>query len=129
RTWHCITTLLPTDWARRVDGFDETLAGGEDTDFYLKLTTAGFCGKRLPEPLFHYGKGGRRARAFVNGPEFQATLDTFTRRYGGKRMACGGCGDNPNVDAPVGEKQIGDILVQATWAGNRRERGPMTGRL
>lgn len=129
RTWHCVTTLLPTAWAREVDGFDEALIGGEDTDFYLKLTTQGFCGKRLPEPLFHYGKDGRRAAAFVAGPEYKATLEEFTRRYGGKRMACGGCG-TPNPDLPPsGEKQVGDILVAAIWGGNRRERGPISGRL
>lgn len=129
RTWHCITTLLPTAWARQVDGFDETLPGGEDTEFFLKLISSGFCGKRLPEPLFHYGAGGRRAAAFVHGPQFKATLDEFTRRYGGKRMACGDCGDVPNTDIVVGERQSGDILAQAIWGGNRRERGAVSGRM
>jgi hypothetical protein len=129
RTWHCITTLLPTAWAREMGGFDEDLPGGEDTAFYLKLTTAGRCGKRLAEPLFHYGKDGRRANAFVNGPQFALIMKQLTERYGGKRMACGDCGELPQDIQPLGDRGPGDVLVQATWGGNRRERGSMTGRI
>jgi hypothetical protein len=130
RSWHVVTTLLPTAWVRAVGGFDETLSGGEDTDLYLRLNTSGYCGKRLPEPLFYYGKDGRRAKAFVNGPEFQATLDEFTRRYGGKIVACNGCGENESLDtSPVGERQPGDVLAKALWGGNRSVRGTITGRM
>lgn len=128
-TWHCLTTLLPTAWAREAGGFDGDLPGAEDTDFYLKLTTSGRCGKRLPEALFHYGKGGRRAAAFVHGSEYAPVLKQFTERYGGKRMSCGDCGDSPNVDMPpVGDQLAGDVLAQAIWGGNRVERGRISGR-
>lgn len=130
RTWHCITTLLPAAWACEVGGFNEDLPGGEDTDFYLKLTTAGLCGKRLAEPLFRYGSSGRRAAAFVNGPQFAAVMSQFTERYGGKRMACGDCGNNLDVELPPsGDQQAEDVLAQAIWGGNRVERGRATGRL
>ena len=130
KTWHPISALVPTAWAREVGGFDAALSGGEDTDFFLKLVTSGHCGKRLPEPLFHYGADGRRGKAFVEGADYLRVMQLFTERYGRKLMACGDCGDSPNIDLPpVGEKQIGDVLAFATWAGNRQERGRATGRL
>lgn len=127
RTWHCITTLLPTAWARDVGGFNEHTEA-EDTDFYLKLVTNGRCGKRLAEPLFVYGKEGRRAKAFVESAQYALVMKRFTDHYGGKVMSC--CGDGPNLDtAPAGDKQPGDVLAQATWGGNRTERGRITGRM
>lgn len=130
KTWHVITTLLRTADARRVGGFDETLPAFEDTDFYLKLVTNGVCGKRLAEPLFHYGDGGQRSKAFIHTPAYDATMRLFTVKYGAKIMACGDCGDSPNIDLPpVGEPLPGDELALATWAGNRQERGRATGRL
>jgi hypothetical protein len=50
-TWHTVTTLLPSAFARAVGGFDETLPAAEDTEFYVKLNAAGYCGQRLAEPL------------------------------------------------------------------------------
>jgi hypothetical protein len=81
QTWHVITTLIPTATARYVGGFDETKPGGEDTDFYLKLRRAHFCGIRLPEPLFYYGAEGPRAAAFVHGPQFNDVMAELSRRY------------------------------------------------
>jgi hypothetical protein len=129
RTWHCITTLLPTEWARHIGGFDETMVAFEDTDFYLKLVTSGYCGKRLPEPLFHYGDGGQRSKAHMNTPTHDAAMRRFSELYGRRHMACGDCG-TPNIDLPpVGDPLPGDVLAIATWAGNRQERGRATGRL
>lgn len=129
RSWHVITTLLPTAWAREVGGFDENLPAFEDTEFYLKLVTSGRCGKRLAEPLFHYGDGGKRSKAYLNSPMMDATMRLFTEKYGRRHMACGDCG-TPNIDLPpVGDPQPGDVLAFATWAGNRQERGRATGRL
>src|SRR5690606_17468536 len=34
--FHHTTTLFPTEIYRKLGGMDETLFGGEDTDFYLK---------------------------------------------------------------------------------------------
>jgi len=129
KSWHCITALVPTTWARDVGGFDETLDGGEDTHFYLKLIAAGHCGRRVREPLFVYGADGQRARAFVHGPTYAATMARFTTEFGGRDiMSC--CGETTApADAPTGEKQGDDIAAYAIWGGNRAVRGTITARL
>ena len=38
----------------KVGGFDETMDGWEDYDFWWRLSKNGFSGKRLPLPLFNY---------------------------------------------------------------------------
>lgn len=127
-TWHVITTLIPTTYLRDVGGFDETLAVAEDTDLYLKLMSARYCGLHLREPLFTYGTNGQRSRGFVGTAAHRETMDHFTRTYGVKPMGC--CGNNETiVETPVGERLEGDLLAQALWGGNRMERGRASGRL
>lgn len=131
---HIITTLLPTDFVRYVGGFDETLPGLEDTDLYWKITRSGLCGKRLPEPLFHYGKHGQRAQAFRDRDDRDAISKTILDRYKGKAMPdnCGGCGASYNPDMPTlpaNQPFEGGALATALWAGNRQERGRITGTL
>ncbi len=125
-TWHVLTTLLPTQWARDVGGFDETLPAVEDTDFYLKLCVTMRCGHRLARPLFHYSPDGGRARDFHNSPNYQSVMGAMTQRYGGKVGCCGG---DAQVVAPMGEKQEGDVQAMALWHGNRSEYGRITGRM
>lgn len=122
--WHTITALIPTDAIKRVGGFDETVLGGEDSLFYWALTRSGICGLALHEPLFTYGKEGRRARAFVNSPQYAPTMLALIERYG-DAMCCGG--DNP-IQSFVPD-QAGDVQAYAMWGGNRRELGIITGRL
>lgn len=124
-TWHVLTTLMPTEWARAVGGFDESMTGAEDTEFYLKMCTTMRCGKHLSRALFHYSPGGGRAVEFHTGPLYQRTMQDLTVRYGGK-MGC--CGDDNKVVMPIGQKQPGDVLVMALWHGNRTEYGRVTGR-
>lgn len=127
RTYHLVTALVPTVWAREVGGFDEHLPGMEDTDFYVKLVTSGRCGRRYPVPLVHYEAHGGRADAIHRSGEYERLQAEMTRRYGGKRVGC--CGDNTTTPAlPVGERQPGDVLAQAQWGGNRKEYGRATGR-
>lgn len=126
-SWHVITTLLPTEMAQAVGGFDETLPGAEDTDFYLKLVTRKWCGIRLAEPLFHYGAEGTRAKLFKASPDERRVMQMIGERYGGM-MGCCGVGASEDLP-PVGEKQDGDVLAMAMWGGNRREMGRVTGRL
>lgn len=129
-TWHTVTTLIPTAYVRMVGGFDETLSGGEDTDFYLKLNTRGYCGRKLALPLFHYSTDGRRGHEFVHGADYKRVMTLFTETYGGKQMSCCGGGNTaPIPDTPQGDQQPGDVLAMAVWAGNRQERGRVTGRL
>lgn len=127
KTWHPITTLIPTDWLRRVGGFDESLAGAEDTHLYLKLLSEGCCGKHLGEPLFHYGSEGRRAREFIHSPAYHATMNRFTNEFGSKHMSC--CGANQTLPQALPEGEPDDVTVLAIWSGNQQKHGPVTGRL
>ena len=51
---HAVTVLLKKDWFIDVGMFDETLPAWEDTDLFMKLAKAGYCGLRCPKPLFEY---------------------------------------------------------------------------
>ena len=124
-TWHPLTTLLPTAWARAVNGFDEQLPAVEDTDMWLKMCTTFRCGTRLARPLFHYTPGGKRSHDFATGPDYDRVMGELTQRYGGK-MGC--CGDATAIAKPIGEKQSGDVLAMALWHGNRSEFGRVSKR-
>lgn len=129
---HIVTALYPTSLVRYVGGFDESLPGFEDTDFGWKMTRFGACGRRLAKPLVQYRKGGLRAEAFRQRPDRDAIAKSILERYRGKPMAddCGGCGASYNPDMPVlpaNQPFEGAVLATALWAGNRQERGRMTG--
>jgi hypothetical protein len=126
-SWHVVTTLLPAAWVRFVGGFDETLLGGEDTDLYWKLRYHGLCGQRLAEPLMQYRKGGRRSQTFFQTPQFHTFQTLLHTRYGGRSMAC--CGENADAPVPLNDQVAGAVLAQALWAGNRQQRGAVTGTL
>lgn len=124
--WHPITTLLPTYAVQEVRGFAD-LPGAEDTEFYWALTRqVKCCGIYLAQPLFHYGKEGQRAKAFVHSDDYSTTMQSIVRRYG--RMGC--CTDQI-IQAPIAppEGERGDLLARAIWGGNKQVRGMATGRL
>lgn len=126
-SWHVLTALLPTAAVRAIGGFDERMRGGEDTDLYWHLTRSGLCGKRLPEPLFHYGKQGRRGKAHVDSPEHEAWRFEILRRYGDKPMAC--CVDEViTAQFNPGDAQPGDVLASLLREGGRTFVGSATGR-
>jgi hypothetical protein len=124
--WHVLTTLMPTEWARSIGGFDEYLPAVEDTDFYLKLCVTMHCGYRLARPLFHYSPDGGRAKEFRTSPDYHKVMGALTQRYGGKVGCCGG---DSKVVPPTGEKQPNDVQAMALWHGNRTEYGRVTGRV
>lgn len=128
QTYHLVTSVVKTEWVRSVGGFDESLIALEDTDFWVKLSTSGYGGKRLPIPLVHYRANGGRAVAVHQDQTLLDELNAeMKRRYGDKQVSC--CGDPNTMEiTPQGEKQEGDVLVQALWQGNREERGRVTGR-
>lgn len=78
---HAITALIPTQWAKAVGGFDETLAAWEDTDFFMKLAISGYCGARLARTLFvyNYSSGKRREYGLKHKPEL---VQEIHGRYG-----------------------------------------------
>lgn len=104
------TALIPTVWAMQVGGFDMYLTGYEDVDFYRKMHIAGFCGRRLAKPLFHYGKEGQRSKAVFQNAAGAAILETIRKRYEGAKMACCGQGGAPPVNAD--QKQEGWVLIE-----------------
>jgi hypothetical protein len=127
KTFHLVTAVVPTAWVLAVEGFDENLVGMEDSDFYVKMVTRGYCGKRLPIPLVHYRANGGRADTIHTTGTVDKLQAIMAKRYGGLKVAC--CGNNEaRTEKPVGERQPGDVLAQALWGGNRVERGRATGR-
>lgn len=127
-SWHVNTTLLFTEDVRRINGYDEALIAGEDSEFYAHLTRSGVCGLRLAEPLFKYGSEGGRSKTFVNSPEREALNQLLSNRYGDQPMAC--CGQKEDLPViPPGEGLPGDVLAKTLWQGSRHERGRVTGRL
>lgn len=127
KTFHLVTTVLPTERVRLIGGFDEELQGAEDADFYVRLRLSGVCGLHVNAPLVHYREGGQRSvTARQNGQEAYAQ-QYMTNRYGRMPMM-GCCGDStPGVLLPEGEPNEGDVLVQAQWSGNMQKRGLATG--
>ena len=127
---HLVTTLYPTDIFRALGGFDESLPGHEDVDFYLRSAGAGICGVHLDSPLVHYSEHGQRSEQFATRADHKAIMDSIFLRNGGQRtiMAC--CG-GPGTPAPnnPGQQQAGDILAQTLWAGMRTEYSVTTGRV
>lgn len=133
--WHPITALLPRAACDEVGGFDD-LPGGEDTEFYWALTRKVRCCPLVQhEPLFHYGKDGRRSREWLGITEGQGPVDfaqnenyirhmqLIQQRYG--VMGC--CRDQL---ATVTSDHLPDgvgVLARATWGGNKPVIGRATG--
>lgn len=126
--FHTITTLMPTALLRLAGGFDETLAGMEDVDLYLKLQTLGVCGVLCPEPLMVYNrKKGKRAKSIRVSGQYDEIVTLLEQRYQGKmRMCCGDIGKA--MPAPANEPQAGDILVEALYAPAKM-MGPVSRRV
>lgn len=119
-TWHLVTSVVHTADARRVGGFDESLRGMEDTDFYLKFVTRMICGVRVAEPLVHYRANGGRSVGIKNSGEMSRIQEELSKRYG-NIMGC--CGNQTIISRePVNEKQAGDVQAMALWRGNRVQR-------
>lgn len=119
-TWHVITAVVATADAQHVGGFDETLAGLEDTDFYLKFTTRHICGIRVKKPLMHYAPNGGRSLTVKNNGQMAIIQDQLLKRYGAI-MGC--CGQNTIIGKePVNTERDGDIQAMALWRGNRVQR-------
>lgn len=123
-----VTKLVPTVFHRLVGGFDETLAGHEDFDYYARMHLQGICEVRCPYPLVTYRSAlGQRSRAVVDS----GILDSLALKYQGvKNMGCcgqpspnGAYAQNPSPQFP------GDVLVIANWPGNKSQVGRVTGRV
>lgn len=94
---HAVTCLYETAMWKEVGGFDESLQAWEDWDFILALAAAGFCGTRVPAPLFQYrmGSGSRREALYAQRETAKAAMLSKWSKYMNREvqlMACGGCG-------------------------------------
>ena len=127
---HLITTLYPTAVFKALGGFNTSLPGHEDVDFYLRSHQAGVCGLHLDAPLLHYTEHGQRSLNFANRADKKAIMDDVFLRNGGQQtiMACCGGAGKPAQMNP-GQQQPGDVLAQTLWAGMRSEVGLATGRV
>lgn len=127
RSFHLPPTLFPTALYHAIGGYDETLFGAEDTEFYFKANAHGIRSLRIPEPLFVYTDDGRRAKETAIDPRWQALLsDIFGRWKGKMRMGC--CGDINVPAVNPGAHLDGDVWAQALWGGNQRAVGAVSGR-
>lgn len=128
---HLVTTLYPSVYFNYIGGFDETLNGHEDVDFYLRSAKRGICGVHLDKPLVHYTEHGQRSKLFTaDAVKMKNTMDAIYLSNGGQKTIMGCCGgsgaqavQNPGEDFP------GSVKAQALWAGMRSEVGLATGRV
>lgn len=85
-----VTSLYPKQMWVNVGGFNEELYR-EDWDFHLRLAMKGFCGIRLPRPLFTYrhATGDRRRHGSK-----RREIDILHRMYNREELmrGCSGCG-------------------------------------
>lgn len=129
-SFHAVTALIPTAWAREVGGFDEKLPAWEDTDFFLKLAVNGYCGKRLAMPLFTYDyTSGQRRKAVEENRLLEQSMKTAIRtrysdyREGDKDMCkCNEVTKTTMVDIASDEEMVEVIMVQGATGGT-----PITG--
>jgi len=97
---HAVTALIPSEHVRGVGGFDETMRGWEDWDFFIKLAISGVCGRRLPEPLLIYRQhtGTIRERSLTNKDELLAALkDRYAKYATGDEAMSSCCGGNADT--------------------------------
>lgn len=121
--FHLVTTLYPTAAFRALGGFDETLPGHEDKDFYLKSARAGVCGVGIDKPLVHYSEHGERSNSFASRDDAAAIRQMVYERNGGEATIMGCCGvqRDPAPTGDPGQQQAGDVWAQTTWNGIRDE--------
>lgn len=138
---HAVTALYTRESWDNTGGFDEGLDSWEDWDFVINLVSKGYCGVRVPYPLFYYRmqSGSRREEKYA-AREVQAAVlaNKWTFLNGAEEMACG-CGGGNQRNVPVhsmnGAAGVGansnEGMVLLTFKGNggaRTYRGHTTGR-
>ena len=144
---HTITCLMPKAAVLEVGGFDLTQTGWEDWDLLIGLAVAGYCGSRMPEPLFcyRYYTGERRENGWASGKENAKIMRQKWGKYlannGELYMGCSSCGkgggrkDNSAIGVARQQERVlagavaeGVVIMEYTGksAGTQRIRGPVT---
>lgn len=130
---HSINILIPRKIALEVGGFDEGMRSWEDTDFFMKLAAAGYCGVRCPKPLmlYRYTTGQLREQGFDRSEELKTLLRERYRDYvtGGKMPDCFSCGAAPKPEINMALAPSEGVRVQyAGPPGSMEVIGPATRR-
>jgi hypothetical protein len=128
---HIVTTLYPTAIFNALGGFDETMPGHEDADFYMRSYAHRICGIHLDEPLVVRPEdSGQRSRDFHAHPDYQLIMSETVRKNGGliNIMACCGA-EGAQVQHPLGAILPGDVIAETLWMGMRSENGQASGRM
>jgi len=127
--YHLVTTLYPTKLFKALGGFDDTLKGMEDVDFYMRSQLNGVCGVLCDKPLLNYnGEGITRSKAFRELSNYEDLRRSIIERNGGIEKMGGCCGVvGGGSEANLVGAQPGDIAVQTLYAPST-QYGRATGR-
>lgn len=124
---HAVTVLIKKDWVDAVGGFDETLPAWEDTDLFMKLAKAGYCGMRCAKPLFeyNYSTGARRQIGLDNKDGLIKELNTrYEKLMKGTEMACK-CQERAKV--PIDPSAPDKDKVEVLMVGGKSGASPIVG--
>lgn len=128
---HIVTTLYPAALFNHLGGFDESLIGHEDADFYMRSSSRLVCGRFLDQPLVSRPEdSGKRSKQFQSNSSYSSIIQSVVERNGGLTQimaCCGGVGIPAEVSA--GQQLPTDVLAQTLWMGTRSENGHVTGRM
>ena len=119
---HINTTVMHTEAFKWLGGYDEQTVF-EDTEFYFRAMSRGFCGVRCASSLVEYTDDGQRN---LRATALQHELIAIYRKYHAMASNCNCGGSNPSV--PVGQRLEGDVLVRCEWGGKRAHKGYASGR-
>lgn len=126
---HAVNVLIPRAIFEAIGGFDTDMQAWEDVDFFMKLAVKGFCGVRVPLPLFTYQYPTGRRREL--GETIKEDLKTLLReRYGaymrGEKMCqC----DVPVKPSPNGTADLpAEDIVKVEYVKGPLASAPLKGR-
>jgi hypothetical protein len=97
RGLHGVSVLMSTDDALKLGGFDQSMAGFEDWEFFVRCAIAGLCGKVVPEALLAYRvtTGQRRENAMKDR---ETVVEYLRAQHGdyieGRKPMSACCGGN-----------------------------------
>lgn len=118
--YHHVTTLIPTAIFKALGGFDESLPGMEDVDFFMRVHRNHICGIYVDTPLFTYNYGGENSRSQLferNSAHAEIVRSIYERNGGILGMAnCGACGGGEAPAIQTSGRQDGDVPVETLYA-------------
>lgn len=128
---HVVTALYPTQIAKRLGGFDESMQGYEDWEFNVRLAVYGYCGKRVPKPILAYriDQGYRREWSRRNEKELIAFVHTRYQAFvNGRKMAmCCGAKSSHSGNATFPMHVGGQTIMNSEDAVRMEYIGPNDG--